>query len=266
MLEPFLKWAGGKRWFVQRYATILPKKFNTYIEPFLGSGAVFFSLRPEKAILADINGELIETYRAIRDNWAMVFRELTKHHKHHSKEYYYKIRRSKPKSQCNRAARLIYLNRTCWNGLYRVNLKGEFNVPVGTKTNVLLSTDDFSRVSQLLQNAQLFDDDFQTVIDKAEKGDLIFVDPPYTVKHNDNGFIKYNEQLFSWDCQVRLSQCLRRAKNRGANIVLTNANSNSVKKLYEGSFKILSVDRHSIIAADGDNRKRVSELIITNIL
>ena len=181
---------------------------------YFGSGAVFFALRPKSSILSDVNKELIETYLAIKNDWDRVFNVLKIHHKNHNAKYYYKIRNSKPKTLFSRAARFIYLNRTCWNGLYRVNLKGEFNVPIGTKTAVLLETDDFV-VSQLLQNAQLIHNDFEVIVDQAEDGDLLFVDPPYTVKHSDNGFIKYNEELFHWDDQVRLSKCLNRAKDEG---------------------------------------------------
>lgn len=262
MLEPFLKWAGGKRWLVSQHLSIFPSQFNRYIEPFLGSGAVFFTLRPEKAILCDINKELIETYTAIRQDWKGVYKALKKHHKNHSEAYYYRIRASKPKTLHSRASRFIYLNRTCWNGLYRVNLNGEFNVPIGTKKDVLLASDDFSEVSRLLQNVQLIPDDFEVVIDKAEEGDLLFVDPPYTVKHSDNGFIKYNEKLFCWDDQVRLSACLKRAKDREANIILTNAQHTSIEELYKDSFEIIRVKRNSIIAADPTKRKMCSELII----
>ena len=218
-IKPFLKWAGGKRWLVVQHLSIFPSQFDRYIEPFLGSGAVFFHLRPQNAILSDINKELIETYTAIQEDWESVFCELKKHHRNHCKEYYYRIRSSNPKTPYTRSARFIYLNRTCWNGLYRVNLKGEFNVPIGTKQAVILEKDDFFEVSKILQHAEIKCDDFETVIDEAGKGDLLFVDPPYTVKHSDNGFIKYNEDLFHWDDQVRLSMCLCRAKERGADIM-----------------------------------------------
>lgn len=261
-VKPFLKWAGGKRWFVSKYLTFFPSVYNRYIEPFLGSGAIFFALRPQTSILADINRDLIDTYRAIKLDWKSVLTILRVHHKNHDVKYYYKIRRSNPRTIFSRAARFIYLNRTCWNGLYRVNLKGEFNVPIGTKTEVIMVTDGFPEVSQLLQNARLMHSDFETVINRAGRGDLLFVDPPYTVKHSDNGFIKYNEELFRWDHQVRLSKCLKRAKDRGARIVLTNAYHKSIKELYKDSFELIPVKRCSIIAADSSKRKECDELII----
>lgn len=259
---PFLKWAGGKRWFKSHFLELMPHKFNRYVEPFLGSGAIFFSIRPQKAILSDVNPELIETYNAIKRNWKLVQRELKKHHNNHCEKYYYKIRESQPKSISSRAARLIYLNRTCWNGLYRVNKKGHFNVPIGTKQNVLLETDDFEGISNLLKRSQLLAADFENVIQKAGKDDLLFVDPPYTVKHSENGFIKYNENLFHWDDQVRLSECLKKAKRRGARIILTNANHDSIIELYRDEFKVTPYTRYSVIAADSENRKLCEELVI----
>lgn len=262
IILPFLKWAGGKRWLVSSYSDLLTFPYKRYIEPFLGSGAVFFHLTPKKAILADSNKELIKTYQAIKDDWKGVKRELQKHHCNHSKKYYYAVRGSNPRTPHTKAARFIYLNRTCWNGLYRVNLHGEFNVPIGTKTNVILDTDDFEAISKLLKNADLRVGDFESVISLAGPGDLVFVDPPYTVKHNLNGFVKYNEKLFSWDDQIRLKECLTQAKQRGARIVVTNAFHDSVKRLYRGFGEFLTLTRSSIIAASSARRKECEELVI----
>lgn len=259
---PFLKWAGGKRWLASAHFGLFPKLFGRYYEPFLGSGAVFFSLRPKEATLSDINLELIDCFVAVRDEWQKVQDLLAHHHKNHSKEYYYKVRQNKPIALAEKAGRMIYLNRTCWNALYRVNLNGEFNVPIGTKTNVILPTDDFETVSALLQRATLVHLDFEKVIDQAQEGDLIFADPPYTVKHNFNGFVKYNEKIFQWNDQVRLSECLIRARARGCLILLTNANHPSVVKLYENDFDFSPLKRFSRIAASSGNRGVYQELII----
>lgn len=263
-LTPFLKWAGGKRWFVSNFKDLIPQEFNRYIEPFLGSGAVFFYLCPEKAVLGDSNKELIDTYKAIKEKWKLVYRYLRKHHNNHSKDYYYKIRSSRPRSLASRAARFIYLNRTCWNGLYRVNLKGEFNVPIGTKSTVVFEDDCFDQISKVLQDAELHSTDFEELIDSAKKNDLIFVDPPYTVRHNNNGFIKYNEKLFSWNDQERLHKALERAKSRGAKILGTNAYHDNVINLYDNSFKTLNVKRNSSISSKVDSRKKFDELVILN--
>lgn len=262
IILPFLKWAGGKRWLVFSNPDLLAIPFKRYIEPFLGSGAVFFHLKPRKSILADLNSELIETYQAIKDDWERVYQELRKHHHKHSKKHYYSTRDSKPRNPYTRAARFIYLNRTCWNGLYRVNLQGQFNVPVGTKTTVVLDTDNFQATSNLLKNADLRVSDFENIIDKAGKNDLVFIDPPYTVKHNLNGFLKYNETLFNWDDQVRLRDSILNAKKRGASIVLTNAHHKSIKQLYRKVGTQHRLYRYSVLAADSSKRKVCDELLI----
>jgi len=263
-LEPFLKWVGGKRWLTTSQKRLLPKEFDHYYEPFLGSGAVFFALKPVKATLADINKELIECYTQIQTNWEAVLKALKIHHNSHSNDYYYQIRALKSEDPVLKAARFIYLNRTCWNGLYRVNLKGQFNVPIGTKKNAILDSDDFEGVSKMLQKATLLSSDFEEIIDKAQRGDFIFVDPPYTVKHNFNGFVKYNEQFFHWHDQERLSECLKRANDRGCLIMLTNANHPSVKELYKDVFDVLELERSSVIAASSANRGMYQEIIVRN--
>lgn len=261
-LPPFLKWAGGKRWFVNKYADIFPEKYKLYVEPFLGSGAVFFGLSPSHGILSDKNSELIQCYKEIKRVPREISDLLHLHQKLHSDDYYYEIRAASFSSSVEMAARFIYLNRTCWNGLYRVNKSGVFNVPKGTKSNVLISTDDFVSVAKMLKNFELMDLDFEPVIDASTKGDLLFVDPPYTVKHNYNGFIKYNQQLFSWDDQVRLKDALLRAKRRGVFVVATNANHESIKDLYGDGFSLVEVERASVIAGRSMFRGKYEELII----
>lgn len=260
-MKPFLKWAGGKRWFVSNYSEFIPRKFNRYIEPFLGSGAVYFFLRPPKAILGDSNRELIETYEALKENWESVYELLKKHQKNHSPSYYYHMRKDRPHSLCGRAARFIYLNRTCWNGLYRVNKKGEFNVPIGTRSKVIFEDDDFKAISSLLKNASLYACDFEELIDKAEMGDFIFVDPPYIGGHKNNSFIKYNEKLFSWEDQKRLLQALVRARERGAVILGTNASHKSILDLYRSHFRTSVISRTSAISSRVSSRKRIEELV-----
>lgn len=263
-IKPFLKWAGGKRWFVANHSNLIPKRFNRYIEPFLGSGAVYFFLSPKKALLGDRNDELITTYKALKENWKLVYRYLLGHHKKHCKDYYYEIRSNPKQSLASKAARFIYLNRTCWNGLYRVNKKGEFNVPIGSKEKVIFEDDSFESISKLLKKAELYACDFEVLIDKANKEDLLFIDPPYTVRHNNNGFVKYNEKLFSWDDQIRLSKALIRANERGVKIVATNAFHESLIELYESQFYIHEVARSSSISSNPKRRKKYKELVIVN--
>lgn len=262
-IEPFLKWAGGKRWLVNSHPDLLNVNYNRYIEPFLGGGAVFFYIRPANAILADKNKDLIDTYIAIRDNAQEVAELLKIHQLYHSKEYYYHIRECYCTSLTEKAAKFLYLNRTCWNGLYRVNLKNQFNVPIGTKSKVVIeSTEEWERIANVLANARLTSVDFEETIDEAASGDFVFVDPPYTVKHNNNGFIKYNQHIFSWDDQVRLSKCILKAKKRGAKILLTNADHESIKELYCSDFLIKSVPRSSILSGNSKFRGQVSELLV----
>lgn len=261
-IKPFLKWAGGKRWFVKKHSDLFPEQYNRYIEPFLGSGAVFFHLQPQNAILGDLSTDLIGTYQAIKDDWRLVYRYLKEHRKNHSKDYYYKVRSSMLTSPASKAAKFIYLNRTCWNGLYRVNLKGQFNVPIGTSDSVIFQDDDFEEISLLLQNVNLQATDFEYLLDKAIDGDLVFIDPPYTVRHNYNAFIKYNEKLFSWQDQERLFYAVKRAQNRGAHVIGTNAYHSSVRKLYRPHFKTKKTSRSSTISSKAETRSSYEELII----
>lgn len=262
-MVPFLKWPGGKRWFIAGYATLLPTGFDRYVEPFLGGGSVYFHLEPARAILSDTNEELIGTYAAIRDHWPRVESTLRRYHRRHSAEHYYRLRDSNPRGLVRRAARMIYLNRTCFNGIYRVNREGRFNVPKGTKSSVVLATDDFGAAARLLAAADLMTSDFEAVVDGTGGGDFVFADPPYTVRHNNNGFVKYNEKLFSWEDQKRLAEALGRARDRGAMILATNADHVDVRRLYRGlGFSLRSVERFSSIASTAGSRKEFKELVI----
>jgi len=261
-LLPFLKWAGGKRWLAKSLLEEITPLTGRYHEAFLGGGALFFALEPESAFLSDTNAELINAYAAVRDNPYQIAKLLQQHQNKHSKEYYYKIREYKPTSPIRQAARFIYLNRTCWNGLYRVNQKGIFNVPIGTKNNVVLESDDWEKTSKLLSIATLKCQDFEQTIDETEEGDFVFADPPYTVKHNNNGFVKYNQTLFSWQDQIRLRNALLRAKRRGVSIIATNANHESIHQLYSKHFEVKSITRASIIGGGSEFRGVYEELII----
>lgn len=262
LVLPFLKWAGGKRWLTQHTEFQIPEFSGRYIEPFLGSGSVFFSLCPPSAILSDLNHELIAAYQALRDNYRNVHRHLARHASSHSADYYYFVRDDyRPTSDAGKAARFLYLNRTCWNGLYRVNYNGKFNVPKGTKSSVLMASDNFSAISQTLQRVDLYCSDFEAIIDRAEEGDFVYADPPYTVHHNTNGFIKYNEVLFSWNDQIRLRNCILRAVSRGASAIVSNADHKSIHELYP-SASIQKISRASIISGSASGRKPMTELLI----
>lgn len=263
-LIPFLKWAGGKRWLVASHPDIFPTKYGRYVEPFLGSGAVFFHLNPDEALLSDLNEELINAYRMVRSKRLLLEEALAVHQENHSDIYYYKVRTNVPDGSVARAARFLYLNRTCWNGLYRVNKKGEFNVPRGTKNDIFLESDNFASLAKSLRGVSLYVADFEETINEAERSDLLFVDPPYTVKHNLNGFVKYNDQIFSWSDQIRLHDALIRAHRRKVKIVMTNANHESVRELYRG-FNQFALKRHSVLSGDARARVKTEELLVTNI-
>ncbi len=266
-IVPVLKWAGGKRWFVAQYSALLRRDAIRYLEPFLGSGAIFFHTKPQRAILSDLNQELIATYESLRDEPQEVWKYLCFHGQKHSKEYYYLVRSQKPRTSARRAARFIYLNRTCFNGLYRVNLQGVFNVPKGTKDTVILPTDDFGLVSKILQSSSLTSRDFSYTITEATEGDLLYVDPPYTVRHNNNNFLKYNECIFSWRDQRRLADCLLQAAKRGACILMSNADHPCIHDLYSDRvWQRLSVSRFSRLASSAKHRKETTELVISNYL
>lgn len=262
-MKPFLKWAGGKRWLFESGQFSPPGPEGKYIEPFLGGGAVFFEIQPKDALLGDINGRLIELYIAVRDEWEEFECLLRKHAALHSKEYYYEMRAKCLRKPVTRAAQFMYLNRTCWNGLYRENKHGKFNVPIGAKQTVIFPNDDFKAWSKALKNATLINQDFEITIDSAGKGDFLFIDPPYTVHHNLNGFVKYNQKIFAWEDQIRLYEALCRAVSRGANFAMTNADHESVRSLYKGFGQHTQLGRYSVIAAKALNRSRSTELLIT---
>jgi DNA adenine methylase len=263
-LKPFIKWPGGKRWFIEKHYAFLPSHVSgTYIEPFVGGGSVFFALRPPRAQLSDTCADLIATYRGVRNQLENVKRLLDEHSLAHCTDYYYHVRDQQPGLLAERAARFLYLNRTCFNGIYRVNRQGRFNVPIGNRTSISRQDDQFGNWSRALRKAKVLMCDFEDAIDNAVSGDFVFADPPYTVRHNLNGFLKYNEVLFSWDDQLRLHAALLRAKRRGVSILMTNANHESVRTLYLAGFSQSVVSRYSSIAGLAQHRERFDELVVT---
>ena len=222
---PFLKWPGGKRWFVKSYLDIFPKDYNNYYEPFLGGGSVFFALQPANGMLTDVNEELINTYVVMRDYPDKLRNIMLQHQQNHCNEYYYIMRNQSYTRTIEGAARFLYLNRTCFNGMYRVNKNGIFNVPIGTRDNCIADIELFEEYAKLLKGMQITTADFEVIIKKAKAGDLIFADPPYAVQKKQDGFIKYNDKLFTWADQERLCRCLSEANERGVYVVLTNVNT-----------------------------------------
>lgn len=262
---PFLKWPGGKRWLIDQLIKMIPDDYIHYYEPFLGGGSVFFAIKPSHATISDINDELINLYIVMRDNPQELKGRMCAHNQLHSEDYYYQTRSVYPSDSIDQAARFLYLNRTCYNGMYRVNKQGQFNVPIGTKNNCMYDIDLFDSYSQMLKGARILKSDFSPVICSAGEKDLIFADPPYAVKKSATNFIKYNEKLFTWNDQIRLHRDLLKAKERGARIIHTNIDCAEIKELYIGSeFYVSELSRHSCISGKASGRNVVTELLITS--
>lgn len=262
-MSPFLKWPGGKRWLVNQLVPHIKQYKGGYFEPFLGSGALFFALCPQLATISDINYELIELYTIMRDEPEKLKELLLYHQKRHCSDYYYEMRNKNPRKAINRAGRFLYLNRTCFNGMYRVNKYGKFNVPKGSKNNIIFDIDQFRKYSDILKKVTIMHADFELVISMTKKDDFIFADPPYAMKSGD-GFTKYNENLFTWEDQKRLLSLLIEAKERGVHIILTNAACSDIYTLYkEAGFIIYEISRICSIAGDSKKRGRIDEYVIS---
>lgn len=257
----FLRWAGSKRALLPHIVEALPSAYRVYHEPFLGSGSLFFLLRPQRALLSDSCVELIQTFGAVRDNAGAVLRYLRPLKP--DRTVFYTIRSKRSSARFKRAAEFIYLNKTCWNGLYRVNSRGEFNVPYGLpKTDHVVDEANLVACGAALapEGVRLQTGDFEGVLDGVQRGDLVFLDPPYVTRHNNNGFIDYNEQLFSWADQVRLARCAHDLAERGAHVLVANAFHSDVIDLYDG-FNLLPIDRASTLASNAAKRSRVTEAL-----
>lgn len=257
--DPILKWPGGKRGLIKKILPLIPQSFRRYYEPFLGGGALFFWLQPRSGVLADKNQDLINCYVQIRDNPAAVVYCLSK--MENSEEEYYRVRASEPKDEIERAARTYYLALLSFNGIHRVNLQGRFNVPYSHKVHLNpCNPSQIYAASDALKPMNLVCEDFEETVRSASAGDLIYIDPPYTVAHGNNGFIKYNAHIFSWSDQERLAKIARELKERGCSVILSNADHESIAKLYEG-FAVTRVSRFSTISAKGAYRSDVTECI-----
>jgi len=263
-LKPFLKWPGGKRAHVDMIVSAISTLpgFKTYYEPFAGGACLFFRLSPPRAVLSDVNSDLVLTYRQVQKNVQNVIRHLRV--MKNSKFHYYIIRASHPLSPAHQAARFIYLSRMCWNGLYRVNVRGEFNVPyAGYRGRTILDIKQLRAASQALAYVRVRRADFEDALADSGAKDLIYLDPPYVSPHANNGFIKYNSRLFSWLDQERLARVFKRLSRRGAYVILTNLDHPKIRNLYRG-FKLRILTRTSVIAADPNSRRPVRELLISN--
>lgn len=258
--RPLLKWAGGKR-ALSAEITPLLQGYRRYFEPFFGGGAVFFDLAPQDAVLSDLNPELINCYKVTQSQPEELIEKLRK--LKNSKDDYYQIRASSPRSDVGRAARFIYLCTLSFNGIYRVNQSGQFNVPYGYKEHLNpCDADLIKAVSLRLQSCEIQCNDFEAVVTQADRGDCVYFDPPYTVAHGNNGFLKYNEKIFSWKDQERLETVAQRLATRGVKVVISNADHPSLRELYR-EFQVQTVERWSVISGSTAGRKVITECIFS---
>lgn len=263
--RPFLRWAGGKNWFVKHLPKMLNGiNYNNYHEPFLGGGSIFFYLKPSNvSFLSDLNGELITTYNALKEDPKTVIRLLSDFK--NTKSFYYDLRDARYTNESKVAARFIYLNQTSFNGLYRVNLEGKYNVPYGFRTKAFYEEENLLSVSSALKRAIIEVADFEIISDNLKSRDLVFLDPPYTVSHNNNGFIKYNQKLFSLDDQYRLFSVIEKIKSKGAYFILTNAAHKTIKEIFGTSGTLIKMNRASLIGGVNALRGETSEYVFTNL-
>ena len=264
-IEPFIRWAGGKSWFVPYLRTLISDlEINHYHEPFLGGAAVYLALdHKKKSYLSDSNEELINTYIEIKNHPRQVIQILDTYT--NTKEEYYRVRALHLDDPIEKAARFIFLNQTSYNGLYRVNRSGDYNVPYGFRKK----WGDYERriiaASEKLENADLKCGDFEINKWQIKKNDLIFLDPPYTVSHNHNGFIQYNRKLFSLKDQERLCQFVDYIKRKDAYYILTNAAHEKIKEIFGKEDPPVSLSRNCLIGGKNAIREKKEEYIFTNI-
>ena len=267
--HPFLKWAGGKRQLLSQIDLYIPKSFNKYIEPFVGGGALFFYLLPKNAILNDINQDLINTYRVIKENVSELITSLKKHK--NEEEYFYKIRsvdrnldEFKTWSDVEKASRVIYLNRCCYNGLYRVNSKGYFNAPFGKYKNPkICNEENLKLVHKVLKDVKLMNTSFELCLNYAKKDDFIYFDPPYVPISESANFTSYTKSSFKKEDQIKLFNVFKELDQKGCKLLLSNSYNEFILKLYK-NYQINIVYAKRAINSNPDKRGEIKELLIIN--
>lgn len=261
--SPFLKWVGGKSQLLNELQKYIPQSYNKYIEPFVGGGALFFNLSPETAIINDSNEELINAYKVVRDDVGSLIELLRTYD--YEKDFYYQMRAKSPQglSKIERAARLIYLNKTCFNGLYRVNKKNEFNVPMGRYSNPTICDEDkLIAASKALQNTVIECADYKEVLTEyASRGDLVYIDPPYHPISNYSDFKRYTKEFFYQEDQVILRDFIRELKAKGCFVIASNSHCDFILDLYKDfDIKVVSAKRY--INKIAERRNNINEVII----
>ena len=273
-VHPFVKWAGGKTQLIEVIESHLPETFNRYFEPFVGGGALLFKLQPKAFSINDSNEELICVYKCLENNelFELLKKELLKHEENHSEQYYYQVREMDKLEGFNklpiyvRAARMIYLNKACFNGLYRVNSKGYFNVPSGKKEVVnCFDKKTFDNLNLFFKNRKpvITNIDFEDAVKNAKTGDFVYFDPPYDTWEDKNSFTSYDKNAFGKEEQIRLAKVFKELSDKGVYVMLSNHNTKFINELYKG-FHITIVPAKRMINAKADGRGEVEEVIVTN--
>ena len=275
--KPFVKWVGGKRQLARQFRdmNLYPHdKFEpgiaTYHEPFVGGGAMFFDLLPKKAIISDLNNELITTYKIIKKDIYNLIAKLKEYQSQHNKNFYLKIRAQNVKklSDLSVAARFIYLNRTCFNGLYRVNKSGQFNVPFGKYKNPLICDEkNLKRVSKALEGIKIYNEDYKQVLKRAKEGDFIYFDPPYYPINNTSSFTSYTAENFLEKEQEELRDTFMKLHGRGCYVMLSNSDTPFINKLYSGLGKKITISKVFAgrnVNSNAKKRGKIRELVAIN--
>ncbi len=259
--KPFLKWAGGKKQLILPLLKYLPNNFNKYIEPFIGGGALYFNLNHPKSIISDSNEDLIIAYKKVKENVHEIINILEKYE--NTESFYYKIRALNVKKLSNieRAARLIYLNKTCFNGLYRVNKKGEFNVPYGKNNGPFLNKENLIGASKYLRDTEIYCADYKEILIKyAEKNDFIFLDPPYHPVGKYSDFKRYTKEFFYETNQIELSNIFNKLVKRGCKVLLTNSNHPLILELYK-DYPIQIIETKRLISSNPKTRLGIDIIV-----
>lgn len=266
--KPFLKWPGGKRQLLRELLRHMPKKYGRFFEPFVGGGALFFSVKPEYGYISDINPELINAYEVVQNNVEELIESLKKHK--NTEKYFYQMRdadRSEEYrywSKVEKASRLIYLNKTCFNGLYRMNADGHFNVPYGFYKNPhIVDEHNLIACSVLLKKTEIAIASFEAVEKKARKGDFVYFDPPYVPLNKTSSFTKYYKDDFDLDAQFVLRELCDKLAGKGVLFMLSNSYTETVRELYK-NYHVKVVRANRAINCKADGRGKINELIITN--
>ena len=273
--RPFVKWAGGKRQLIPILKENLPDSFGTYFEPFLGGGALLFHIlteRPEqKCSISDLNSDLVLAYVTIQKNVNALISSLKTHEKNYHKDserYYYSIRNCNPRSEVEKTSRLLFLNRTCFNGLYRVNSRGKFNVPLGRYTNPnIVNEENLRLVSKVLQSRRISITcrDFSSVLNDAKKGDFVYFDPPYQPVSSTANFTNYTDKDFTDKDLLRLSKLCSDLDSKGCKVLLSNSDSKTVYEIFENKpWKIHKIEANRSINSNSKKRTGHYELLIKN--